>query len=274
MALFVNEEFVSDQAIGEQYMLLAQAYPGTSDAALQQQLQHVAEENAVFHAILNQQAAKAGFTVTAQDISAQLANRRGTSQSSVCSASENASIEREIKVERFIQTVTRNVPRATSRELDAIYQQTRERFQQPEQLHVRQIIKNVNEFASQAEAAQAMQAAQQALRSGRRFEKVADEFSDCRGNGGDLGWIARNEMVPEFEEVVFNMRAGQTSDIFATRFGLHIATLVARRAPRTLPFAEVRGYLAQEAAEARRQNALVLYLRQEAQRADIRVVRA
>jgi hypothetical protein len=54
----------------------------------------------------------------------------------------------------------------------------------------------------------------------------ANEESDDTGarlRGGSLGVIARGQMVPEFEAVVFTLAPGALSDVFETPFGFHVA---------------------------------------------------
>ncbi|MEK9152773.1 MAG: peptidylprolyl isomerase [Patescibacteria group bacterium] len=64
------------------------------------------------------------------------------------------------------------------------------------------------------------------LKAGEKFEDLAKTYSGDLSNaqnGGDLGWFARGIMVKEFEDAVFALKAGETSGIIETQFGLHIA---------------------------------------------------
>jgi peptidyl-prolyl cis-trans isomerase C len=51
------------------------------------------------------------------------------------------------------------------------------------------------------------------------------KYSDCNGQGGDLGTFPRGQMVEKFDNVIFNMKPGELSEVFQTEFGYHIALL-------------------------------------------------
>lgn len=74
---------------------------------------------------------------------------------------------------------------------------------------------------------------------------LASEHSQCpsRGNGGSLGWIARGQTVPEFEEAAFGCAPGSLA-VCETRFGVHLLTVTAEREA-----AEVQHMTVQELAE-------------------------
>ena len=63
------------------------------------------------------------------------------------------------------------------------------------------------------------------LMAGKDFTELAREYSDDTGSavrGGELGWFGVNTMVPEFEDVAFNLEKDQISKPFQTQFGYHI----------------------------------------------------
>ena len=77
------------------------------------------------------------------------------------------------------------------------------------------------------------------LKSGEDFRTLADQESDCKGNGGDLGWFTRGVMVEEFDDIVFETSPGECSSIFETRFGLHMVQVLEKRPPGIRPLSEV-----------------------------------
>lgn len=66
------------------------------------------------------------------------------------------------------------------------------------------------------------------LKKGEDFAELARQYSEgpSAARGGDLGLMARGDLVKEFEEVAFNLQPGEISGIVRTQFGLHIIQLV------------------------------------------------
>ena len=132
------------------------------------------------------------------------------------------------------------IARRKPSEVKDYYNQNKRSFWVPELVHAAHIVKNVQETTSESDALAAIASIKTLLSTGAKFEELADEFSDCPGQGGDLGFFPRGEMVDEFDDVVFVMAPGELSDIFRSPFGFHIVKLYERTAARLRPLNEVR----------------------------------
>jgi peptidyl-prolyl cis-trans isomerase C len=135
--------------------------------------------------------------------------------------------------------------RPTRKEIAFYYKTHRSQFHVPEQIHVFHIVKNLDEISDRDAALAVIRTAANDLQNGMPFGQAADQHSDCRGNGGDLGWVERGIMVEEFEDVVFQLRVGEISQIFESRFGFHIALVTEKRGPGILPIGAVYDNIAE-----------------------------
>lgn len=82
------------------------------------------------------------------------------------------------------------------------------------------------------------------LDGGAKFEDLAAQHTtDPSGKttGGDLGYFAPGQMVPEFEKAAFALNVGQyTKEPVQSQFGWHIIKLEESRATAAPPFEEVK----------------------------------
>lgn len=67
--------------------------------------------------------------------------------------------------------------------------------------------------------------------AGRPFAEVAEAVSKCPSsrNGGDLDFFGRGRMVPEFDQVAFDLPVGQVSEPVKTQFGWHLLIVTEQR---------------------------------------------
>ena len=77
---------------------------------------------------------------------------------------------------------------------------------------------------SKEEALERIQMVAAELINGVEFADLAGEYSECPSNkdGGSLGVFGRGDMVPEFDEAVFELDIGETSEVIETTFGYHL----------------------------------------------------
>lgn len=72
----------------------------------------------------------------------------------------------------------------------------------------------------------------QRIINGEDFTTMAILYSQDPGSarrGGELGFVSRSDLVPEFANIAFSLREDRVSQVFETEFGFHIVQLIERR---------------------------------------------
>ncbi len=67
---------------------------------------------------------------------------------------------------------------------------------------------------------------------GEDFSTLAVLYSEDPGSarkGGELGFVGRGELYPEFEAIAFNLKKNEVSDILETKAGFHIIQMIQRK---------------------------------------------
>ncbi len=70
----------------------------------------------------------------------------------------------------------------------------------------------------------------QEIIAGKPFAEAA-QISKCPSGrkGGDLGFFGRNQMVPEFDKVVFELPVEEVSEPVQTQFGWHLIVVTDKK---------------------------------------------
>ena len=112
--------------------------------------------------------------------------------------------------------------------------------QSTEQVHAAHILVDTKDLADSIY--------QQLQQPGANFEQIAKDQSEdatTAPNGGDLGWVAKGEMVPDFEQVAFATEPGQISQPFQTKYGWHIVKIYEKDPNRPMTAAQLTDVQAQ-----------------------------
>lgn len=147
----------------------------------------------------------------------------------------------------------RNRDEMTDKELRERYDREKERYRLPERARLREIIVIRPDDPAAAEKAQkrADEIATTARATGNDFAKLAATASEVstKDKGGDLGEVARGELLPDLDKAVFSSSAGAILGPIATKSGWHILK-VEQRLPSELPaFESVKDRLRHDASE-------------------------
>jgi peptidyl-prolyl cis-trans isomerase C len=139
----------------------------------------------------------------------------------------------KVLVETYLKKRLEEQAKISDEELKKVYEQYKEQFKRPEQIHASHILVKTEKEAQDVQAQ---------LKKGASFEDLAKKYStdSAAAKGGDLGWFGKGAMLPEFEKAAFALHEGETSGIVKTKFGYHIVKLTGKRPAGVLPFDEVK----------------------------------
>ncbi len=100
------------------------------------------------------------------------------------------------------------------------------------QIHVRHILMKPNELNDDETVRQKLGKLRDRILQGEDFAGIASTTSEDPGSapdGGDLGWTGPGTFVPEFDKAIGDLKTGEISQPFKTRYGWHIAQMQGTR---------------------------------------------
>ncbi len=129
--------------------------------------------------------------------------------------------------------------------LKAYYEANKGEFEQKESVHARHILVNTPEEAKTI-------IAELKPLSGAKLKAKFEELARSKSTGpsgpkgGDLGYFAKGQMVPAFNDKVFKMKVGTvTLAPVKTQFGYHVIYLEDKKTASVRPFKEVKAFIEQ-----------------------------
>ena len=144
------------------------------------------------------------------------------------------------------------------------YDQHLDEFATPEKIHVRHIVITASDNGPRARSKeQALELIKQVatrlheVNAGSRsiadpkaaaqlrvnqFSQLARQYSEdaAAANGGELGWLAKGQLDPDFEAAAWGLTPGIPSGIVETKFGYHLILVDGKQPAGTEPFDRVR----------------------------------
>lgn len=126
----------------------------------------------------------------------------------------------------------------TDEAMKKVYDDAAKQISGEQEVHARHILVQTEDEAKAIKAE---------LDKGGDFAKLAKEKSKDPGaaDGGDLGFFTKEQMVPEFSKVAFELAPGKISDPVKTQFGWHIIKVEEKRNRKPPDFAQVKPQIEQ-----------------------------
>jgi len=282
MALIVNGEKIEDSAVRQEVERIRPAYERVfadqDPTEREAQLLDWSRENVIERVLINQEAKKNGDNIPSDKVESALAKlKEQYDDQQQLYKDFNAQndekiktdIETQMRIEQRLNHVCGGLPKPSKAAIREYYEKSKEQFKTGERARVAHIVKHVNWQTDEETAYNAISQAHDELKHGVAFEMVVDKYTDCADNGGDLGHVTRGQMVEEFEDVVFNLGAGQISDVFRSRFGFHIAKVYERQPATVAGLEEIKGQITSALEEQMQGKAIDEFIDQLRSRAKI-----
>lgn len=160
---------------------------------------------------------------------------------------EFAQVQDRVKKELAIQVWQKlqlDKVEVSDKELKNYYDKNKEEFNEKETVHARHILVKTEEEAKNiVKSLKSLKG--EALKAKFIDEAKAKSTGPSGPKGGDLGYFAQGQMVPEFNDKVFSMKVGAVSEPVKTQFGYHVIYLEDKKAKKTLAFTEVKSFIEQ-----------------------------
>ena len=133
----------------------------------------------------------------------------------------------------------------SDRKIEKYYHDNQKEFWEPSQVRVKHILilfeKDATEKIMQIKKKQIKEILAE-LKGGKDFAEAAKEYSEdvSASLGGDVGFVKKGQMVPEFEKAVYRLKEGEISGVVETEYGYHIIKAEEIQKGRTIPFKDVK----------------------------------
>jgi peptidyl-prolyl cis-trans isomerase D len=133
----------------------------------------------------------------------------------------------------------------SSKEIEDYYQTNKEKFGQPKRVKARHILikAEAQDKEGSAKAKQKAESIREEAAKGKDFAQLAKQYSEDPGTkdrGGEIGYISKGMVVPEFEEAAFSMKVGEISSAIQTPYGFHILKVDEIQEASTQPLGKVK----------------------------------
>ena len=233
----------------------------------------------IVKALLNQEMQKRGIEVTNKDVDdavKEIIDKVGSKeqldtllkQNGISNSQFKKDLKEEVKMRKLATELGSSS--VSDAEAKKFYNDNISKFKHPDKVRASHILisvnpqeieevvksdpnnKNIDETAVKAKVAAEVQAKEakanqilaEAKKNPTQFAKLAKENSEdtaTANKGGDLGFFAAKEMVPEFSKAAFSMKPNTISDKpVKTQFGYHIIMVTDRSAAGQDPFEKVK----------------------------------
>lgn len=141
-------------------------------------------------------------------------------------------IENQLIKQRYIQQKLQSVS-ISRHEVEQFYRRFKDSIpDQPEGAKLSHILLTIQPSQAVEDSVKTIaERLRDSIMAGAEFARISSQYSSMGAgeNGGDLGYVARDDVVEEFARAAFNLDIGQVSGVVRTRYGYHVIKCEGKR---------------------------------------------
>lgn len=154
-----------------------------------------------------------------------------------------ANMQEDLMLEIWMRKEVENT-KVSSSDIKKFYNDNKDKFLQPEMVKAKHILVSSEKDAKEIIA--------ELKKAGKNVEAKFAELAKSKSkdgsaqNGGELGWISKGQVVPEFADAAFKLKKGSfTQSPVKTQFGYHVIYADDKKASSTLALKDVEKQIEQ-----------------------------
>lgn len=173
----------------------------------------------------------------------------------------------EIITQQVIQKEVGSRVNISKEEEQNFYEQHKSELSRPEQVRLSEILVSTDQAGNDDQKISAAKAKADDLlkqiKGGADFEEIAKKSSEgpSAAQGGDLGYFERGKLAKQLEDLTFNLKKGDVSDVVRTKQGFVILKVTEHQSAGIPPFSEIESRVQEAVYMQKLQPALREYLK-------------
>lgn len=170
-------------------------------------------------------------------------------------AEQVANLRRELMIRSLVQSEIADKVKVEDKDIQDYFDSHADEFS-GDTVRIRHILVQTEDEAKDVKAR---------LAKNEPFEDLAKKMSrdpNSAAKGGDLGYMGREQMLPDFAKAAFALKVNEVSDIVRTPFGFHVIKLVDRKKGQPMTFEQVKGQLQRRLLDERQSQRFQAWLKE------------
>lgn len=284
MALIINGEPVPNELINEEFQSIKAHYERMARVSCCErdpEFRGYAKDNIIARVLLNQEAERRFPDIAGAEVTAaveRLISEHGGRESFFANVGLQPEQEHLVmedvraglRVDRLMQDIWGPEASPPETAQQAWYDAHQDEFMTVEEVSALHLFKQVEKSEDREDIYNLLRGLRRRALEGDDFKAMALEHTDKEDKLVDLGWFKRGEFMEEFDLIIFSLDVGETSPVFASHWGFHLAQVTGWRPPVPIPFEEVQATVIERMTAEHRQSAVQAFVAELRTKADIR----